>query len=412
MKKLFLINILSICAMTVSAQLKVQNSDNVSVGAPSGTLLSKFTVGCLGDASTTAYISSSLKSYALKVTNNAGCGNHGVYAKATGITGHHAIGIQGEGQYNCSSCIGAGIGVRGMAGTPVVYVTRAYGVSGIIDANSTAGAGIYGGYGTAGTTNPEAIFQGNYAGYFAGNVYIAGTVSATNIKASDSRLKKNVLDLDYQRTLDRVMLLRPVEYNIQQVTFDADSVNENGDIVTYSVNRYNETTDVFQHKHYGLIAQEVQRIYPDLVYEGSDGYLGIDYVSLIPMMLKVMQQQLVKLEQQQVEIERLQRNESAQHNAPARPQEIINEGVAVLFQNTPNPFTENTEIAFYLPPSVTNAMLCVYDMNGKQLSQNVITQRGSSVFVVNGNQYGAGMYLYSLIADNQLVATKRMILTK
>jgi len=60
----------------------------------------------------------------------------------------------------------------------------------------------------------------------------------------------------------------------------------------------------------------------------------------------------------------------------------------------------------------SNAMLCVYDMNGRQLSQNIMTQRGSSVFVVNGNQYGAGMYLYSLIADNQIVDTKKMILTK
>ncbi len=57
-------------------------------------------------------------------------------------------------------------------------------------------------------------------------------------------------------------------------------------------------------------------------------------------------------------------------------------------------------------------MLCVYDMNGKQLSQDIITERGNSIFVVSASEYGAGMYLYSLIADNQLIDTKRMILTK
>jgi len=274
-----------------------------------------------------------------------------------------------------------------------------YGVSGLVD--GTNGAGIYGRDNTS-----ETAFQGKWAGYFKGNVHVDGTLTAVSINPSDSRLKKNVLDLDYQRTLDRIMLLRPVEYNMQQVTFEvADSVDSRGEVVTTrTVNRYDETTAVFQNKHYGLIAQEVQRIYPDLVYEGSDGYLGIDYVSLIPMLLKVVQQQ-------QVEIDQLKRNESAPHNAPAKPQETTNQSAA-LYQNTPNPFNENTEIAFYLPQSVTNAMLCVYDMNGKQLSQNVITQRGNASFVVNGNKYGAGMYLYSLIADNQIVDTKRMILTK
>ncbi|MDR1654211.1 MAG: hypothetical protein LBS01_11320 [Prevotellaceae bacterium] len=42
---------------------------------------------------------------------------------------------------------------------------------------------------------------------------------------------------------------------------------------------------------------------------------------------------------------------------------------AELYQNAPNPFSENTEIGFYLPQTVSKAILCIYDMNGRQLWQ-------------------------------------------
>jgi len=178
-----------------------------------------------------------------------------------------------------------------------------------------------------------------------------------------------------------------------------------------------DSTDTFF--EYGFIAQELQRQFPDLVVKTSDDYYAVNYIALIPVIveaLKSQKQEIAELNERIFALERrLNPNvdaDAAPQNAPPKAPQQETEGAAALYQNTPNPFTENTEIAFYLPQSVTNAMLCVYDMNGRQLAQNIITQRGNSVFIVNGNKYGAGMYLYSLIADNQIVDTKRMILTK
>ena len=42
--------------------------------------------------------------------------------------------------------------------------------------------------------------------------------------------------------------------------------------------------------HYGLIAQELQEIYPDLVIEGQDGYLGVNYVELVPILIRSIQE--------------------------------------------------------------------------------------------------------------------------
>ena len=86
--------------------------------------------------------------------------------------------------------------------------------------------------------------------------------------------------------------------------------------------------------------------------------------------------------------------------------------IPVLKQNNPNPFTENTVIEYSLPETVETANLYIYDMNGKQIEQIVLTERGDASVTVNGGQLAAGMYLYSLIADGKVIDTKRMILTK
>ena len=51
-------------------------------------------------------------------------------------------------------------------------------------------------------------------------------------------------------------------------------------------------------------------------------------------------------------------------------------------------------------------------MQGKQLQQIALTQRGESAELISASQLDPGMYLYALIADGQEVDVKRMILTE
>ena len=84
---------------------------------------------------------------------------------------------------------------------------------------------------------------------------------------------------------------------------------------------------------------------------------------------------------------------------------------ATLYQNTPNPFTERTEIRFSLPDDMQNANICIFDMSGKMLKQIPVTSSMQSI-TINGYELAAGMYLYSLVVGGQEVDTKRMILSK
>ena len=51
-------------------------------------------------------------------------------------------------------------------------------------------------------------------------------------------------------------------------------------------------------------------------------------------------------------------------------------------------------------------------MNGSQVAEYPIFSFGEGCVIVSANALDAGMYLYSLIADGQIIDTKRMILTK
>ena len=282
------------------AQLTVHDNGNVMIGDYTGTILSRFAVGGLGDASAIVSLGGS-NTHALKISNGGTGAKYGLTSTATTCNGGPsntvAVGVVGQAQYNASSstwnCSGVGVGVRGMAGISggSTYVPRAYGVSGVIFGNG--GAGVFGGFG-----NTESVFTGKYSAYFDGDAIVTnGTLTATVVAPSDNRLKTNVSGIDYRKTMANIMQLKPVEYNLKQILIELDSISESGDTVNYYTNTYDESTPFFNNKHYGLIAQELQQLYPDLVYSGSDGYLRVDYVSLIPILLTVVQQQQKDIEQ-------------------------------------------------------------------------------------------------------------------
>ena len=130
------------------------------------------------------------------------------------------------------------------------------------------------------------------------------------------------------------------------------------------------------------------------------------------------------VKEQQIQIEELEGEmNELKGNSPLRSASVTNEmgatGTAAavviqckLYQNAPNPFKQNTQIRFDIPENVNLAQLCIYNLQGTQIKQILITQRGASSQWISGSELAAGMYLYALIVDGKEVDTKRMILTK
>lgn len=139
------------------------------------------------------------------------------------------------------------------------------------------------------------------------------------------------------------------------------------------------------------------------MYEDGRGYLSINYIELIPLLVG-------KINQLSEKVEKLSNQESAKN--PLYKESIQPSIVAKLYQNNPNPFNQSTVIKYDLPLETSQANLYIYDMTGAQIAAYNITEFGSSSITISAGNLKAGMYLYSLIADGQIIDTKQMILTK
>ena len=166
-------------------------------------------------------------------------------------------------------------------------------------------------------------------------------------------------------------------------------------------------------KRAGFIAQELEGILPEAVYTLPNGKKAIAYSEIIPLLVEA-------IKEQQNEIDELKQSQTIQTRSltdDADEQSDVNSLMnekrkAKLYSNIPNPFKEETTISYFVSEAVSSASLHIYNLQGKQMKQVVITERGNNSIVLKGYEFVPGMYMYSLIVDGKEVDTKKMILTE
>lgn len=101
--------------------------------------------------------------------------------------------------------------------------------------------------------------------YMPKDLYVAGTIYGTVVAPSDVTVKENIRDLSLEVDFNKLLELEPKQY-------------------TYK--------DDLEHKiHYGLVAQDVEKVYPELIYsiqgdtDDSHTLKSVNYVEIIPLLL-------------------------------------------------------------------------------------------------------------------------------
>lgn len=252
----------------------------------------------------------------------------------TGVWGHATIGTSG-------STLSRGIIGTSYTGSPLT-TGRSCGVEGI--AGNAANGYNYGVWGfLTGSNNGTAIYATTtgmyeepvpaiYAGYFRGQVYLGGNVGI-NIQipscaldvsgtakvnglviSSDERLKKDITGMS--GNLAMISKLKGVSYHLKSpeevnATLRTSSLaNMQADTAKQQVKDFKMMkidSDLYSRQHRGFLAQDVQKVLPDLVYEDKDGVLSVDYVSMIPILvesMKELNEKVVKLERENADLRR------------------------------------------------------------------------------------------------------------
>ncbi len=246
-------------------------------------------------------------------------------------------------------------------------------------------------------------------------------VLASNIAlASDSRFKTDIAPLE--SSLQTLTSLSPVSYKLLPRFGNGDFDNIPTDGLTekdlrdieYFNNLYkNQKPDG---PHFGFIAQEVKEIYPELVYTDKDGYMYIDYIGMIPLLVNAIGElntQIAELKAENSELNQAVINAQSPAIGNNQSSQIADDFFRnALYQNNPNPFSSSTTITMSLRSDVAQAVVYIFDMQGNMLRTIPVNDRGNVSVTIEGGDLNAGMYIYSLIADGKEIASKHMILTK
>ena len=280
-------------AGTLNVSGDVVNLGNLDVGVNS-------TIGGTLDVAGAAYMSSSMGvdgDFAVNTNkfNVASVSGNTSIAGTLGVDGKTGIGddfsVYPSGQLNSGLEIfevDATNQVTNMNGT-AVYVNTDLKVSG---ANNTIGGYTIIDNLTVGTSLNTGGHLSGYSAFFGGdvtcqqNLTVMGLLSASNTSfSSDRRFKKNITSID--GSLSKLMQVEGYSYDWKKEEFKDKHFNDK--------------------KQYGVIAQEIEVLYPELIHEDKEGYKSVNYIGLIPIMIEGMKEQQKLIEELQKEIIKLKK---------------------------------------------------------------------------------------------------------
>lgn len=299
MKKLFIFLVLTTCIiLTINAQLKVFTNGNVGIDATNP--VSRFSIASDGNTSAKAFIynsstapsSRALQTYQKPAASGWCYGlmslieNGSGGSKLVGIYGSSYRGSTATNDRNYGVCAYAGNGVNGYN-----YAVRAQLQGG------RNGAAIF-----AITTGDDVDVADKYAGYFVGKVKIVGDAWANSWNLnSDSRLKKDLRNLDSDN-IAKLMQIQGVKYKLKHPSERDDFYLTISDTANIELLKSNIDSPEFTKDRIGLIAQDIQKIFPELVEADGNGYLGLDYMGLIPVLVEAIKELQAEIEILQNEI--------------------------------------------------------------------------------------------------------------
>ena len=271
----------------------------------------------------------------------------------------------------------------GVHSTAYGYYNIAYGVYGIASTNTTSygSVGVYGSNASTGNSR--------YAGYFNGDLAYTGSF----FKVSDVRFKEDIRDIE--NALDRLVKIKPKEYRFKKI------------------DGYTLPTG----KQVGMIAQELEKEFPELIKHSkvlknpndnttsndNEEYLMVNYVDLIPYIIKGIQEQQILIDSLNNKINFLTTNLDGL-KAP------VDSSMPFIVTIFPNPVADIVTISVNLPTDYNEALITLRNSDGYFVFQESTTQNISAV-TFNTSALSDGIYFITLSVSGTVWDVKRILVS-
>ena len=406
MKKTIFTVILAAAAMNINAQLVVDSLGHVGIGRETPKSNSLLSLGTYGSTSYEAAIESGVRGYryGMYLLNHTDA-THEIFGAFFNTKNDlsTSLGARGEARgANNTSTTQSVIGLAGAAG-------EGYSAAGIQGRKVSTGANVNfaGVYGTENTT-PSLVFgnySGSYAGFFLGKARVTDGLYATLLTPAAGTSPSGqsgtmVLSSRGESVSDKLSQVQAVQFlreNTKATEAESEEEWDEGGI---------EAESHLSPVQYGLDANQLKAVYPELVYEDNNGNVSINYVEMVPLLVQCINE----LKNEIAELKG-----TSPRNAKAQPtaiEETVSDVDMVrMDQNKPNPFSESTVIALNIPSNAQTANIYIYDMSGKQVQSLPVSERGETNITVYAADLSAGMYIYTLVVDGKVAVTRRMIVS-
>jgi len=127
----------------------------------------------------------------------------------------------------------------------------------------------------------NAGYNSTYMLYVQGSAYATGTWST-----SDRRFKKNIIGID--QALNKICAIEGVKYEWKKDEFKDKGFSEG--------------------QHYGVIAQDLEKVIPEAVSTDSEGYKAVSYNDLVPVLIEAVKALKAENEELKKRIEKIENN--------------------------------------------------------------------------------------------------------
>lgn len=308
MKKILFIVIMAAYATGINAQLVVDSLGRVGIGTE--TPLVPLSIGTSTDTLSTMFCHTSSRTYGVYAKNNHNYNDsstYSIYSLAQNNTGSgYGVRAIALGNSNVNSSKQA-IGVNGCASGAYTSIGLLGGKMGGTVVNF---AGVYGAETT--TTPSFTNYSGTYAGFFKGKVRVTNGIFATVLSPSASPSPSGeggattLSDRGESVTdkLSQVQAVQFLRYDSTKVTktekpssteIDIDNMSPE-ELDSLAARTDEEPERYLSPIQYGLAADQLKAVYPELVYEDANGNVSINYVEMIPLLVQSIKELSAKVE--------------------------------------------------------------------------------------------------------------------